>query len=67
MDPCREEELAQDGKITIVLNVHGEICAMLLAGGIPLSPDKVILCTRLAEIKVAEITKIIKDALSLTL
>ncbi len=44
LDPVRKEEAAQSGRMTVVANVHGEVCAVQKLDGVPLSPAMVRLC-----------------------
>jgi exosome complex RNA-binding protein Rrp42 (RNase PH superfamily) len=37
VDPIHREELCQTGRITIAMNVHGEICLLDFSGGCELS------------------------------
>lgn len=64
VDPCFEEEVAQDGHMTIVINIHREICAISKTGSVLVEMEKIMDCSNIAAIKVAELTKIIKDALN---
>lgn len=43
MDPGFEEEQVMDGRLTVAMNVHREICALQMAGGVALHPDQVLL------------------------
>ncbi|KAJ3303727.1 Exosome complex component RRP45 [Kappamyces sp. JEL0829] len=63
-DPCLEEELAQIGQLTFVVNMHKEICTMSYKGEFPLEPEKVLLCSSIAGSKAAEITALIKKAVA---
>jgi exosome complex component RRP45 len=64
IDPCFEEEVAQDGDMTIVINIHREICTISKTGSVLVEMEKIINCSNIAAIKVAELTKIIKEALN---
>jgi len=41
IDPSLLEEAVADGTVTVVMNPHHEICAMLDLGGIPRSREQV--------------------------
>lgn len=43
VDPGFEEEQVMDGRLTVAMNVHREICALQMAGGVALHPDQVLL------------------------
>lgn len=49
--------------MTLTLNVHKEVCAMSKAGGISMELDQILQCTKIAVIKVTEITAQIQAAL----
>lgn len=63
VDPNYKEELVMEGKITFTLNSHREICAVQKSGGIPLSLDQIIQCSRIAAVKAEEISQIIQSSL----
>ncbi|KAH6575020.1 hypothetical protein BASA50_009645 [Batrachochytrium salamandrivorans] len=63
IDPSLLEEQVQDGEMTIVINIHREICTLSKAGGTPISPDQVIHCANIAAIKSTEITELIRQAI----
>jgi exosome complex component RRP45 len=60
LDPCKAEEMVQEGNITLVLNPHRELCTMFLAGGVPLDVEKIMMCSSVAASKAGEIAKLIK-------
>ncbi|KAJ2999631.1 Exosome complex component RRP45 [Globomyces sp. JEL0801] len=64
IDPNWMEEQVQEGDITFVINVHREICTLSKAGGVPISMEKVLQCASIAGVKVAELNKILKDAIA---
>ncbi len=66
IDPSLKEELVQDGQVTVVMNMHREICTLLTSGGTPLELDKLFLCTSVSSSKVTEITKIIRESMQAT-
>lgn len=53
----------QQSSITVVVNIHREICTIFMAGGVPIETDKLLLCASIAGAKVVEITKLIKEAI----
>jgi exosome complex component RRP45 len=63
VDPTHLEEQIKEGDMTITLNVHKEVCALSKAGGIPMEVDQILQCSRIAVVKVAEITAQIQEAL----
>ena len=63
VDPSLKEELAMDGRITMTLNAHREICAVQKAGGTPLSVAQIMQCAKVAAVKVAEVTAAVQTAL----
>lgn len=63
VDPSLKEELAMDGRITITMNAHREICAVQKAGGAPLTVAQIMHCARVAAVKVAEVTSAVQSAL----
>lgn len=63
MDPTFLEEQVKEGDMTVTLNVHKEVCALSKAGGIPMEIDQILQCTKVAVVKVAEITAQIQAAL----
>jgi exosome complex component RRP45 len=65
LDPSLEEEMAQNGKLTIVQNIHREICSLQLLGQDSIAAEKILLCSSIASSKIAEITAMLKEALAL--
>ena len=74
-----------DGRMTVAMNTHQEVCVLQLAGGVALLPDQVrggemegkgenerrdsppyqvLRCSKIASVKVGELTKLVKNALS---
>ena len=52
VDPTLSEEAVMDGRLVVGMNVHREICALQMSGGVALlpelvwnTPDSSILCT----------------------
>lgn len=63
MDPNEREERVMDGLLVIAMNKHREICTIQSSGGIMLLKDQVFRCSKIAGVKVAEITELIQKAL----
>uniref|UniRef100_A0A1A7WM61 Exosome complex component RRP45 n=1 Tax=Iconisemion striatum TaxID=60296 RepID=A0A1A7WM61_9TELE len=63
VDPCEREERVMDGLLMIAMNKHREICSIQSSGGIMLLKDQVMRCSKIASVKVSEITKLISQAL----
>ena len=64
VDPNLKEEAIMDGRMTMTLNSHREICAVQKGGGTPISSEQIIHCSRIAAVKVEEITQLIKSSLT---
>ncbi|MFT7807517.1 exosome complex component RRP45 [Arapaima gigas] len=63
VDPCEREERVMDGLLVIAMNKHREICSIQSSGGIMLLKEQVLRCSKIASVKVAEITELISKAL----
>ncbi|NWH82815.1 EXOS9 protein, partial [Piaya cayana] len=63
VDPTEREECVMDGVLVIAMNKHHEICTIQSSGGIMLVKDQVLRCSKIASVKVAEITELIQKAL----
>ncbi|MEJ1277446.1 exosome component 9 [Cricetulus griseus] len=63
VDPNEREERVMDGLLVIAMNKHREICTIQSSGGIMLLKDQVLRCSKIAGVKVAEITDLIQKAL----
>ncbi|XP_066516393.1 exosome complex component RRP45 [Hoplias malabaricus] len=63
VDPCEKEELVMDGLLVIAMNKHREICSIQSSGGIMLLKEQVLRCSKIASVKVSEITELINKAL----
>ncbi|KAJ3351279.1 Exosome complex component RRP45 [Entophlyctis luteolus] len=64
VDPTYLEEQVQDGKFVVVVNTHRELCSMSKAGGASLNIAKIMQCTEVAATKAAEVTEMVRSALS---
>ncbi|KAG9339870.1 hypothetical protein JZ751_022375 [Albula glossodonta] len=63
VDPCEREERVMDGLLVIAMNKHREICSIQSSGGIMLLKEQVLRCSKIASVKVSEITDLISRAL----
>lgn len=63
VDPCEREERVMDGLLMIAMNKHREICSIQSSGGIMLLKEQVMRCSKIASVKVSEITDLISKAL----
>uniref|UniRef100_A0A3B4B6C4 Exosome complex component RRP45 n=1 Tax=Periophthalmus magnuspinnatus TaxID=409849 RepID=A0A3B4B6C4_9GOBI len=63
LDPCEREERVMDGLLMIAMNKHREICSIQSSGGIMLLKEQVLRCSKIASVKVSEITELISKAL----
>ncbi|XP_068177319.1 exosome complex component RRP45 [Antennarius striatus] len=63
VDPCEQEERVMDGLLMIAMNKHREICSIQSSGGIMLLKEQVMRCSKIASVKVSEITELISKAL----
>ena len=41
MDPTLSEEAVMDGRLVVGMNIHQEICALRLSGGVVILPEQV--------------------------
>uniref|UniRef100_F6RLU8 Exosome complex component RRP45 n=1 Tax=Equus caballus TaxID=9796 RepID=F6RLU8_HORSE len=63
VDPNEREERVMDGLLVLAMNKHREICTIQSSGGIMLLKEQVLRCSKIAGVKVAEITELIQKAL----
>lgn len=63
VDPSEREERVMDGLLMIAMNKHREICSIQSSGGIMLLKEQVLRCSKIASVKVSEITELISKAL----
>ncbi|XP_068445172.1 exosome complex component RRP45 [Clinocottus analis] len=63
VDPCEREERVMDGLLMIAMNKHREICSIQSSGGIMLLKEQVMRCSKIASVKVSEITELLNKAL----
>jgi len=62
VDPQWKEENVMKGRITMILNIHKELCGVQKAG-VPLEVQQILEAAKIAMVKVKELNSIIKDAL----
>lgn len=48
VDPTDREEMVMVGRMAVVVNQYGEVCAMQKLGGLPAMPDQMLDCVRQA-------------------
>ena len=65
MDPSYREELVMKGRLTVTMNVHGDICTVQKGGGVGIRSSEIMRCLRIASTKVVEITSSLKKAVSI--
>ena len=41
VDPLWKEEQVMSGRMTVILNIHKELCGFQKAGGVPLLPQQI--------------------------
>jgi len=63
VDPSWKEEQIISGRMTMTLNAQHELCAMQKAGGLALAVPDILKATKIATMKVTEITQAIQQAL----
>ena len=63
VDPCLKEELVMDGRVTVILNPHQELCGCQKSGGAPITSAQMIRCAHVAAVKVAEMHTVLQQAL----
>jgi exosome complex component RRP45 len=61
LDPCLLEENVEQGEMTIVMNVHREVCTLSKAGGAPMDPQQLVRCSQIALVKATELTTLIRN------
>eukprot|EP01130_Rhizamoeba_saxonica_P016527 TRINITY_DN765_c0_g1_i3.p2 TRINITY_DN765_c0_g1~~TRINITY_DN765_c0_g1_i3.p2 ORF type:complete len:377 (-),score=102.55 TRINITY_DN765_c0_g1_i3:2002-3132(-) len=64
VDPNWKEEKLMSGRITYTLNIHKELCGIQKAGGDSLSMQHILDAAKIAQVKVYELTKAIKQAIN---
>ncbi|KAJ7286705.1 hypothetical protein O6H91_Y320500 [Diphasiastrum complanatum] len=62
LDPNLKEEAAMQGRMTLTLNGHGEICSIQKAGGVGLTTKEIMSCLQVACTKASSMIDIIKRA-----
>ncbi|KAL6046303.1 3'-5'-exoribonuclease [Balamuthia mandrillaris] len=64
VDPSWKEEQVMEGRMTVILNTHKEICGVQKGGGTPLDLDTILRCNNIAAVKVAELSSAIERAMA---
>jgi exosome complex component RRP45 len=64
VDPLRIEEACSEGTLAFITNSHHDLCTLSKAGGIALAPEVLMHCVRVAQVKTADITRVIKEAVA---
>ncbi len=64
MDPSLLEEQVQEGSMTIVTNIHRELCALCKAGGVAIESAKFMECVQIALHKTRQITELVHAAIA---
>ncbi|MQL88319.1 hypothetical protein Taro_020868 [Colocasia esculenta] len=60
VDPTYHEEAVMGGRITLIVNSSGDVCAVQKAGGEGVMPSVIMQCLRIASTKAAELTSAIE-------
>ncbi|KAJ3223668.1 Exosome complex component RRP45 [Clydaea vesicula] len=63
VDPCLVEEQTMESEMTVVMNVHREVCTISKSGGVPLEIDQILRCCQIGSIKAGEVTNLIRNAI----
>ena len=63
VDPSLKEELVMDGRVTLTLNPHQELCGCQKSGGSPIASSQIVRCAHIAGVKVAEMHETLQKAL----
>ncbi|XP_049848526.1 uncharacterized protein LOC126315317 [Schistocerca gregaria] len=64
VDPSWKEERVMSGKLSVTLNTQNELCAIQKVGGLALSKSSILQATKIAQVKVFEISQTIIQALN---
>jgi hypothetical protein len=63
VDPELKEECVINGRMTITMNVHKELCGIQKSGGNAIMAESVIKCSKIAAVKTAELTELMNQTL----
>jgi len=63
VDPQWKEEKISRGRITMILNIHKELCGVQKSGGVALTTSQILTSAKIAMVKVKELTAVINEAL----
>ena len=64
LDPQYNEETVMHGRMTVIVNLHGEICGMHKIGGPSVTMEQIILCTNMAKRIVKNVGETLRNALN---
>ncbi|KAI9202952.1 ribosomal protein S5 domain 2-type protein [Polychytrium aggregatum] len=67
VDPSSLEEQVEESSMTMVVNIHRELCTLSKAGGVPLDMATILRCSQIAAVKGAEVTELIRAAVNAAL
>lgn len=59
-DPSSAEEKILSGRLTLILNVHRELCGLHKPGGVPVPPKLILTAAKVGAVKVKELTAILQ-------
>eukprot|EP01116_Phalansterium_solitarium_P024287 TRINITY_DN8866_c0_g1_i1.p1 TRINITY_DN8866_c0_g1~~TRINITY_DN8866_c0_g1_i1.p1 ORF type:complete len:390 (-),score=153.13 TRINITY_DN8866_c0_g1_i1:8-1177(-) len=63
VDPALKEEAVMDGRMTLTINAHMEMCAIQKAGGTAVTTALLMQCARIAAVKADELNELLQAAL----
>ena len=63
VDPTEREEMVLDGTMTIIMNLHGELCGVHKVGSPGLSLPRMMQCIQRAKIKIHKLSVLLKKEL----
>ena len=63
VDPTDREEMVMDGTMTVVMNLHGELCGVRKIGSPGLPLKRIMECVRRAKIKIHKLSELLKNEL----
>ncbi|KJE88989.1 polymyositis/scleroderma autoantigen 1 [Capsaspora owczarzaki ATCC 30864] len=63
VDPTFQEERVAEGYLIVAMNIHREVCAVHKHGSVLLDASQISRCTKIAAIKVAEMTELLQKSI----
>ncbi|KAL2650115.1 hypothetical protein R1flu_018243 [Riccia fluitans] len=63
LDPTVKEEAVMGGRLTVIVNSQGDICAIQKGGGVGVRHSEIMRCIRIASSKAVEVTNQLKKAI----